>query len=223
MKINLRNAILCGLMIGCSSVGAKDYTYQDVKSRTILFDLFRGAMTQGIKPTIERAGYQIKKSDVSISDETLQSVEVLWVAADSGREYQSDEIKAIKSFVKSGGTLICSGQAWAWGGDKKDIAKFPLNQLGKELGFTITGLNIGKPTVMESSLYLDGIESLTHKDWWPSKVEPLVRDFQVLIRDQDEMPMAIFLPVKKGRIFVFGNSGLLWDNPQIVMNILTKK
>ena len=224
MKIKLLDVMFCGLIIGCSSVEAKDYNMSpEAEAHTILFDLYRGSINQGIKPTLERAGFQIKKSDVSITDQSLQSVEVLWIATDSGREYQSDEIKTIKSFVKKGGTLICSGQAWAWVGDKKDIKAFPLNQLGKELGFTITGLNIGKPSVKEPSIYLSGIESLTHTDWWPSKIEPLVRDFQVIIRDQDEMPMAMFIPSGKGRVFVFGSSALLWDNPQIVMNILTIK
>ena len=224
MKIKLLDVIFCGLIIGCSSVEAKDYNQsREVAAHTILFDLYRGSINQGIKPTLEHAGFLIKKSDVSITEQSLQAVEVLWIATDSGREYQTDEIKAIKSFVKNGGTLICSGQAWAWGGDKKDINAFPLNQLGKELGFTITGLNIGEPSIIESSLYMNGIESLTRTDWWPSKVEPLVRNYQVLVRDQDDKPMALFIPMGKGRIFVFGNSGLLWDNPKLVLNILNNK
>lgn len=223
MKISLRTAIISGLIISCLTVDAKDYLAQEVSPRVILFDLYRGTIVQGIKPTLERAGYQIIKSDVSIDGQSLQSVEVLWIATDSGREYQADEIKAIKSFVKNGGTLICSGQAWAWGGDKKDINAFPLNQLGKELGFAITGLNIGEPSIIESSQYMDGIESLTRTEWWPSKVEPLVRNCQVLIRDRDDKPMALFIPTGKGRVFVFGSSGLLWDNPKLVLNILNNK
>ena len=223
MKIKLLETLLCGLLIGCMSAGAKGFMVGEVNPHRVMLDLYHGSIAPAMKTAIENGGFPIQKSDAPLTDEALESVGFLWIAVDSDRVFQPGEIKAVKSFVRNGGTVICSAQAWSWVGDKKDIKNFPLNQLGKELGFMITGLNIGKPVTKEPSVYLRGIESLVHTDWWPSMIEPQAQVFSVLIRDEGEKPMAIFIPSGKGRVFVFGHATLLTDNPQIVLNILTNK
>jgi hypothetical protein len=135
-------------------------------------------------------------------------------------DFTSDEIAAVKAFVTAGGTVICSGQAWSWANDKKDVAAYPLNEVGKALGFTITGQNIGTPTGREASPYLIGIETITRSSWWPSLVESDAPGSQVLIRDQNLKAMALTFPLGKGRVFVFGHEALLADNPMLVTNVL---
>ena len=194
-----------------------------MNNHSVLVDLYHGSIDPTSKSAIESAGFKILKSDAPLSDQALQSVSVLWITENASQDYQSSEIKSVRSFVNSGGTLICSGPAWAWAVYvKKDNRSYPLNQLGKALGFTVTAQSIGKPVNKEPSPYLLGIESLIHTDdWWPSMIDCQVTGYHPLIRDENLRTMAMFIPSGRGRIFVFGHGALLRDNPTIVRNILT--
>ena len=208
METRIPAIALLTLLMGCSPTGTKSVS-PNLYSHNVLVDLYHGSINQTLKSAIETAGFQTKTSDNPISDLSLQSIGVLWITDNASRDYQPNEIKSVRSFVENGGTLICSGQAWSWVSDKKDIHKYPLNQLGKSLGFTITGQNIGNPVSKESSPYLAGIESFTRTDWWPSRIESEAAGYQPLIRDQNMKTMAVFIPCGKGRIFVFGHGSLL--------------
>ena len=221
MKTKIFTTILSGLFIGCSTVGTMSSKTPGLNPHSVLVDLYHGTIDPAAKSAIESAGCQIQKGDGPITEQALQSVGVLWIADNTSRDYQAFEIKAVQSFVKNGGTLVCAGQAWSWASyAKKDNRSYPLNQLGAALGFTITAQNIGAPVNLESSPYLSGVESVTRNGWWPSRVESQVVGVQPFIRDENLRIMALVIPSGKGRIFVFGCEGLVSDNPKIVQNIL---
>ena len=212
--------MLSGLIVGCASVGTDVSSTPQLNPRIVLVDLYHGSLDGNLKAMIEKGGYTTVPCDAPLTDQALQSAGTLWIDDNASRDYQPGEIKAVRRFVQLGGTVICSGQAWSWAYDKKDISRYPLNQLGKSLGFMITGQNIGSPVNKELSTYLLGVDTVTRTDWWPSMVESHVRGSRPLIRDENLKTMAIFIPRGSGRIFIFGHGSILKENPQILLNIL---
>jgi len=208
--------VVLGLLAACSNNSINPQLY----SRDILVDLYHGSIDPISKSAIERYGIQIHTTDAPITDKTLAAVGAVWITSNATRDFEPSELRSIHKFIRSGGTLICSGQAWAWAYDKKEVSKFPLNQLGKTVGFLITGQNAGKPVNMESSPYLMDVDSVNQTDWWPSLVQSEVNGFVPLIRDEYMRTIAIYFPLGRGRVFVFGHESLLKDNPQITVNIL---
>jgi hypothetical protein len=209
--------MMASCLLGCSRHAKLN---PQLYPHNVMIDLHHGSLDPTLKAAIERRGFQLQTTDLPVTYDVLQSTGILWIADDARRDYRPDEIKAIKAFVRDGGTLICAGQAWSWVGDKNDIAKYPLNELGKKLGFRITGQNIGMPGPKEPSAFLLGVESINHTDWWPSMVESDVAGAQVIIRDESMKAMAVYIPSGKGQILVFGHAALLRDNPRILLNIL---
>ena len=209
-----------GLLTACSSLSRDDSMGLHLHANKVLVDLYHGSIDPAVKAAILDGGFELRTSDLPLRDEELQSVGTLLISDNANRSYQSAEIDAVERFVDKGGTLICAGQAWSWAGDKKDINTYPLNQLGRRLGFTITGQNIGKAAGETSSAYLRGAESVNQTDWWPSMVQAETSRFTILMRDDKMKPMAIRMLKGDGQIFIFGHGAILNDNPHIARNIL---
>jgi uncharacterized membrane protein len=87
---------------------------------------------------LRSAGYQVLvHSELELTKEILSGYDVL-VIANAWKAYSSDEIEAIKEFVKSGKGLLLIGLGWSWVDyQKQSIDKYPINMIGREFGMTI--------------------------------------------------------------------------------------
>lgn len=161
--------------------------------------------------------------DYQIDEQSLQSLNIL-ILADGrpNKSFSGSEVHAITEFVRNGGRLLCVGQAWSWvykEYDNKPIETYPLNQLGKALNFWITGENIGAPKYLFSPIMAD-VKELKRIGWWPSRIELNDRNSIPIVRDENMRIMAGAVPFGKGMVVIYGHSGLLEENPNVLHNTL---
>jgi hypothetical protein len=188
-------------------------------SNVVGLDLYHGEVWPGLSGTLADAGFQVVTLDHEIDAASLAEIGILFVSSPT-KPYSGREVKEIAAFVKSGGGLLCAGQTWSWvmkQQENKDVEYHPLNQLGQPLSFTVQAKNIGEPTYFDTEV-MSTVSAITRTDWWPSEVELSTRKSRAIVRDDQQRIMGGLSPLENGRIVVFGHSGLLRDNPIVMVN-----
>jgi hypothetical protein len=191
-------------------------------TRTVGIDLKHGEAWAGLTETLVASGFRVVPIDHSIDAAKLKQISVLILIAPT-TPYEDAEVRDIAQFVKAGGGLLCAGQAWSWTYKEygnHPIETYPLNVLGKQLNFTVTGENAGTPTCLDTEI-MAGIERVERTDWWPSKVEITSQDGRTIIRDETQRSIGGLLPFGDGRIAVYGHASLLRDNPRVLLNTVS--
>jgi len=186
-------------------------------SRTVGIDLKHGE-TAGLTEPLVAGGFQVVPINQSIDAAMLNKIGVLMIIAPT-KPYADTEVQAIAQFVKAGGGLLCAGQAWSWTYKEygnHPIETYPLNVLGKQLDFMVTGENAGTPTHLDTEI-MAGIDRVERTDWWPSKVEITSKDGRTIVQDETQRNLGGLLPLGAGRIVVYGHASLLKDNPKVLV------
>lgn len=190
--------------------------------RTVGIDLQHGEDWSGLAETLAASGFQVVPINQSIAAATLKKIGVLIILAPT-KPYSDVEVQAIARFVEAGGGLLCAGQAWSWTYKEygnQPIETYPLNVLGKQLHFTITGENAGSPTYLDTEI-MAGMERVERTDWWPSKVEITATNGQTIVQDQNRSSIGGRFTLGNGRIVVYGHSSLLKDNPKVLVKTVS--
>jgi hypothetical protein len=191
-------------------------------SRTVGIDLKHGETWPGLAETLAASGFQVVPINHSIDAATLKKIGVLIIIAPT-KPYEDAEAQAVARFVEAGGGLLCAGQAWSWTYKEygnQPVETYPLNVLGKHLDFTITAENAGTPAYLDTEI-MAGIERVERTDWWPSKVVLSSTNSQTIVQDETRRSIGGRLTVGHGRIVVYGNSGLLKDNPKVLVRTVS--
>lgn len=189
-------------------------------------DLYHGKALKHFDNIIKQNGFKHIILDHPLDQYKLQNMDILLIATlgmETDKSFNETEIWAIKNFVIKGGSLICADQAWSWvcpSYGNKPADAFPLNVLGKNLGFFITGKNVGSPYFYDTEV-MNGIKNVRRKSWWPSQIEFLTENSQAIIRDECYRIIAGYLSLGDGHIIVVGHGDMLEENPELIQNILT--
>lgn len=198
--------------------------FQDVPmSKKIGIDLYHGNSWKGIESTINGTGFNLNYIDVKINAKILSAFHVLLIFGSSGKSFSPGEINSIIDFVRYGGSLIIASQAWSWSykeyGNKPN-KDFPLNTLGRELGYRITENNIFGPDFLDEELKKK-IKNVSKKNWDPSQIELLAEEMRVFIRDTRGRIIAGSFVHGKGKVIVCGHDKMLEENPKMLKFFLT--
>ena len=190
-------------------------------------DFYHAKFWQGGADMLHNAGYELVPLEEPLTAANMQNIRILIISGIAHgmntRPYEPAEVDAIEQYVKNGGGLFCSGQAWSWVYKEygnSPIEKYPVNAIGRKLGFTITGSNIGAPTYTDPVL-LSGMNRLQHHDWWPSEVAFSSKSASPLVRDENLRIIAGTTGYGKGRIVVVGCEGILIENPDLVERLMS--
>mgnify|MGYP003335994277 CR=1 FL=1 len=175
----------------------------------------------GCKRTIPEIGRWASIEDVE--RQAISIAPLLYIQGGSVHDQQGftpGEVADIKRYVLHGGSLLCAGLAWPWvekAYGNKPVGAFPLNKIGKELGFEITGENVGKPVARDAGIFGGLSESqLKAGDWWPSKVVSLAPGSEVVSEDPEGRSIVVAYSLGRGRVMVFGNPGMLDEDEEIL-------
>jgi hypothetical protein len=198
--------------------------FQDVAmSKKIGIDLYHGASWKGIENTINETGFNLNFIDGEISAKILSAFHAILIFGSSGKPFSRREISSLSDFVRYGGSLIIASQAWSWSykeyGNKPN-KDFPLNALGRELGYRITENNIFGPDFLDKELK-KRIKNVNKKNWDPSQIELLADETRVFIRDTRGRIIAGSFVHGKGRVIVCGHDKMLEENPNMLKFFLT--
>jgi hypothetical protein len=191
-------------------------------TRTVGIDLQHGETWPGLAETLAANGYRVVPLNRSIAAAQLKKIGVLLVIAPT-KPYADAEVQDIERFVKADGGLLCAGQAWSWTYKEygnQPIEAYPLNILGKQLNFVVTGENAGTPTYLDTEIMV-GTERVERTDWWPSKVAITSQDGRTIVRDENQRCIGGLLPLGDGRIVVYGHASLLKDNPKVLLRTVS--
>ncbi len=198
----------------------------EVKSkRKIGIDAFHGETWGGLTNLLENSAFELTRINSKVDTESLRPIKALIIATkgmNSNRGFDESEIDAIQKFVTSGGNLLCVDLAWSWVYPQygnKPLEQFPLNVLGKRIGFCITGKNINLPKHFSTEI-MAGINTIKRDKWAPSEIEFYGQKSQGFIMDDKDRIIAGIMPVGEGLVAVVGHRDLLVENPEIVIRIL---
>jgi hypothetical protein len=182
----------------------------------------------GLQKRLKWAGYRVDLVSEPLTLESLLTVGIVILTGEGyakGPQYTNEEISAVARFVASGGGLLCAAQAWSWSypqyGDRP-IELFPMNVLGRELGFHISGMNITQPNPDSAERQVFGSfrDWRDFEQWPPSRVDATAEEVQSALKDQDGRVMAVFGKYGRGRFVVLGHERMLEFNPEIGLPIL---
>jgi len=178
---------------------------------------------QKLVDRLKALGFDIVDLADNLKYETISEFPLIYIQGGSFHDqkgYRCTEVDAVRRYVMEGGSLLCAGLAWPWVTESygnKPVSTFPLNQIGKEVGFEITRENIGKPVTLAGGLFSKlSEEQLKSAGWWPSKVVSTVPNSEVVSRDPEGRPIVVAFGLGKGRVIVFGHPGMLEEDEEIV-------
>jgi hypothetical protein len=211
---------------GAQVMAASRMTPERNEAITVGVDLVHGILWADELEQLKNAGVHVVSLEDDITKERLNDIDVLLITGVSHTsnkaDFSDDEVQAIDWFVRGGGGLLCAGQAWSWVypeyGDKP-IEDYPLNTLGRQFGFRITGFNIDAP-VHGSGAVIERASPIKRENWWPSKVELQNPDASALLRDETYRIMAGQLPYGEGTVVVMGHDLMLQENPALTEGLL---
>jgi hypothetical protein len=190
--------------------------------------VFTGQAWSGMRAAAQSLGLTFTLQDKPLDIQFLSQVGILIVPGcgfTGERQFSTGEVELVRDFVASGGGLLCAGQAWSWVYKEygnKPIETFPLNALGRTMGFFITGRNIGAPNPASADTEVFGDMQGWHgaDKWAPSEVKPLTGSVKSILRDFNERPIALRGDLGAGRLIVAGHEGLFEYNPEAFKAVL---
>ena len=211
-------SLICIFGAGCS---------QDSKNKiSVGVDLYHGKGWKGLIEGVEQVGLKPHLIDRPMESKDMDVIGNLIISGIPIHEphpLKEEEVAQIATFVARGGNLIVCGQAWAWVNKvygNKPIEKYPLNLIGKRLGFWITDKNVGAPTNIAQTKITKGIKEIFRKDYAPSKIELQAPDSVVLLRDAELQVAAGYCSYGRGKIVVYGHEKILPENPHLFTQTL---
>ena len=173
----------------------------------------------------ERLGYSVPRSEAPLLDESLKSLDVLFVV-DPALPISEAEGTALEQWIVRGGVLVCAG------GRKTVLARLhgisirgePPEAFGDGLPSRLGRDDLAKPLARDvTTIWLKGQAALV-KD---SKVRPGVGLFEPLLTDNEGVRIAS-LKVGTGRVVLLADSAFLangWigreDNAILAANLLS--
>ena len=182
-------------------------------------DVGHGSDWPGLVETLASNGYKSIPLDPPVDSASLEKIGILLIAA-PGSAHTPAEVDAIRRFVKSGGGLVCAGQAWSWTYKEygaKPIDTYPLNVLGSRLKFWVTENNVGAPVELATEI-MAGIGGVERSDWWPSEVRVDDKSGKPILKDENHKTIGALQSLGRGKIVVYGHEGILKDNPRLLVN-----
>ena len=189
-------------------------------SRTVVgIDVGHGSDWPGLIETLASNGFKSVTLDRPMDSASLEKIGILLIAA-PGSTYAPAEVEAIRRFVKSGGGLVCAGQAWSWTYKEygnKPIDTYPLNVVGRRLKFWVAENNAGAPVEFGTEI-MAGIGGVERSDWWPSEVRVDDKSGKAILKDENHKTIGALQSHGRGKIVVYGHDGILKDNPRILVN-----
>ena len=189
-------------------------------SRTVVgIDVGHGSVWPGLVETLAANGYTSIALDRPMDSASLEKIGILLIAA-PGSTYAPAEVNAIRRFVKSGGGLVCAGQAWSWTYKEygnKPIDTYPLNVVGRRLKFWVAENSVGAPVELGTAIMAD-IDGVERSDWWPSEVRVDDKSGKPILKDENHKTIGALQSHGRGKIVAYGHEGILKDNPRILVN-----
>jgi hypothetical protein len=185
------------------------------RSRTVGVALQYGLGWKNLRQTVEAVNFTWKPNDGPIDKQFLSGIGVLIITDGEPSQFTREEVELVRDFVSTGGGCLCAGQAWSFAAKTKTVESYPLNAIGRALGFNITGRNIGAadPLSADPELF-GGIKAFKRESWWPSQVKPLRVGVTTALRDSNGLSIVLRGGLGAGRFVVAGNSGLFQENPE---------
>ncbi len=210
--------ICCGLVLaaGCGKLG---------NPNVVGLDLLHGVAWPSAKAELEQLGFRVVLLQTNADFRDHQRLGVLIILTDepgATKPLGEKRATAIADFVRTGGGLLCAGEAWSWiteKGASRSLEDFSLNVLGRHLGFTVLDRTTRDPRNISPSL-LGGLDGVNRTDWWASEIRATAEGAEPLITDEELRPMAVRFPYGRGRVVVVGHRELLRENPDVLRNIL---
>jgi hypothetical protein len=193
--------------------------------RKVGIDTFHGDTWGGLTNLLGDNAFELVRINSKIDDESLRPINAMIIATrgmNSDKGFEESEIDAIQGFVANGGSILCVDLAWSWVYPKygnKPLEQFPLNLLGKRIGFCITGKNINPPAHFSTEI-MEGVKTVKREKWDSSEIEFYGQNAQGFIMDDKDRIIAGMMPVGEGLVAVVGHRGLLIENPEIMLRIL---
>ena len=190
-------------------------------SITFGINIHHGASFPGMKKLLEEAGVSTILIESKLTAKSLKNLDVLSLFGVT-KDFDQNEIKLIRDFVNSGGNLIVAAQAWSWtykAYGNKPIETFPLNKLGKQLGFWITKYNIHAPIHLNEDLKKI-IPKIICKNWAPSKISFEGKKYKTFMRDKQYRLIAGSMNYGEGKIILLGHNGIFHENPNLLLYLL---
>lgn len=120
------------------------YKHKKIIIYTFLGEWFnKTKLTSKAKELIASQSIEITELDSKVTNEDLNNCD-LFIIVRPSRTIEENEISSIVSYVEQGGSLLMTGMGWFWESTNKtpDISSFPLNRLGKQLGFEYSRTSI---------------------------------------------------------------------------------
>lgn len=193
----------------------------------IAVDTVNGSFSTNFKDRMDESSVEYKFLVSPITSEQLEGSNIFLILGNfrgqmtmrkDHRLYTDEEIATISNFVKKGGVLIGAGIAWNWesrGLNKKD---HPLNQIGEALDFELSG---------KSSLdrFEKGFLSMVPN---PKSNDKSVFT-NVIIKGSNDKLVRLDkgyggAGAKRGEgyIYIFGNYGIIYENPEFVSSVFLR-
>jgi hypothetical protein len=184
-----------------------------LRGLVVAFDLHRGSGSARDAAAIRAQGGNVITIDQAFSDRVLAGVDVLALLESRKSAFDEAELSALQRFVRAGKGLVVGDLGWSWVRyEQKPLEGLPANQLGKELGFAFTNENIGAPGALADDLFPHQ-QAIVQHGWAAGGIILTGDRARVILRDERLRPMAGTLQAGRGKIAVFGHSGILDDNP----------
>jgi hypothetical protein len=168
-------------------------------------------------------GFEISELPGDVDQRAISEAPLVYIQGGSFHDQQGfdpGEVAAIKRYVTSGGSILCAGLAWPWVYEaygNKPVATFPLNKIGKELGFEITGENINDPVFRNAGLFHGlSAKQLKTEGWAPSKLVSKAPGSEVVSEDSEGRPIVVAYSLGRGRVMVFGHPSMLDEDEEIL-------
>jgi hypothetical protein len=184
------------------------------RSRTVGIALQYGTAWKDLRQTVEAMSLAWKPNDGALDKQFLSGIGILIITGGQAARFTPEEVALVRDFVSTGGGCLCAGQAWSFVSKTRTAESYPLNAIGRALGFAITGRNIGAPdpTSADPEIF-GGIKTFKREDWWPSQVRPLRAGTTTVLRDTGGLTIILRGELGAGRFVAAGHDGFFRDNP----------
>ncbi|MFC1672411.1 hypothetical protein ACFL01_04680 [Planctomycetota bacterium] len=161
-RILLAAVAVCALSARAGTSG--DQTSLKIQRPTVLIDGKRGACHPRLVKFLQDSGYEVMSSSVHITPAVLENVAVIVMEVKMATApYAEKETRAIEAFFKGGGSILISGQGWAfvhYGRGSED--EYPVNMLSGITGIYVTTKYGGSPEKLVDHPVMKGVKKVSY-------------------------------------------------------------